>query len=514
MPLIAESNQKIVKNTLALYFRQIITMAVALFTSRIVLQELGVTDYGVNNIVGGVVGMFGFLSGTLTRITQRFISVEMGKGGNPDILQKIFSTSMILHIAAGVIIIILAETAGLWFLNNKLVIPAERMIAANWVYQFAVFSFVISLLNAPLTALIISHEDMHVYGYMGLFDVVMQLTVAYSLTIVKSDKLVFLASFGFAIMCAVWLIYFIYCRKKYQEAKFKFAYDGSLAKELRGFGGYVLVTNIFWILRTHGINILLNIFFGPAINAARGLANSVNFALQSFCNNFRQAIVPQITKSCAANDTGVMWNLVERGNRMSYFLLFIFSIPVLLETEFILKLWLGNVPEYTTIFVKLIIIEALLSGRMHGIADVVYATGKLKTWQSVSYAINTLLLVLSYLTCKAGYPPQYVMAVYPFAGILFLPLWIMLAKKLFNFPVKRFIKESTVPVILVFAVSFLPFYYTEKLTPASPLYSCAIILASMLWTGIAILLIGLKKEERIAIITFAKRKIGWEIKNT
>lgn len=319
LSLASENNKKIVKNTLALYFRQIITMVVALFTSRIVLQTLGVTDYGINNVVGGVVAMFGFISGTLMSITQRFISVELRKGGDLTVLRKIFSTSMILHVAAAVVVVILAETVGLWFLNNKLVIPAERMAAANWVYQFAVFGFVLTLLNAPLTALIIAHEDMHIYGYMGIFDVVARLVTVYLLVIVNADKLIFFALFGFTVTCIVWLFYAVYCRRKYQEAKFSFVYEKSLAKELGGFGGYVSVNNTIGILLMQGTNIILNIFFGPAVNAARGLANTVNTALLSFGNNFRVTLSPQITMSYAAKKLDTTWSLVERGTRMYYF---------------------------------------------------------------------------------------------------------------------------------------------------------------------------------------------------
>jgi len=319
----AENNKKIVKNTLALYFRQIITMCVALFTSRIVLQTLGVTDYGINNIVGGVVAMFGFLSGTLMSITQRFITVELGKGGNPVVLQRIFSTSMILHFVAGIVVIILAETIGLWFLNNKLVIPVERMIAANWVYQFAVFGFVLSLLTAPLMALIVSHEDMHIYGYVSIFDVVAKLVTVYLLVIVNADKLIFFALFHFIVVCIVRLFYQIYCRRKYQEAKFTFIYDKSLIKELSGFGGFVLTNSILTIFVTQGTNIFLNIFFGPAVNAAKGLAQVVDNALLSFGNNFKSALVPQMTKSYFAKDPNFKWTIAERGTRISYFLLLI-----------------------------------------------------------------------------------------------------------------------------------------------------------------------------------------------
>jgi len=502
------NNKKIVKNTLALYFRQIITMVVALFTSRIVLQTLGVTDYGINNVVGGVVAMFGFISGTLMGITQRFISVELGKGSHISVLRKIFSTSMILHIAGAIIVLILAETVGLWFLNNKLVIPAERMIAANWVYQFAVFGFVLSLLNAPLMALVISHEDMHIYGYMGIFDVVAKLATVYLLVIVNGDKLIFLTLFGFAVSCSVWIFYAIYCRWKYQEAKFSFVFDKSLVKEIGGFGGWTFTNNIFAILVAQGTNIMLNIFFGPTVNAAKGLATAVNTALLSFGNNFKFTLAPQITMLYAANNLKSVWNLVERGTRMQYFLFFIFSVPVLLETEFILSIWLKNVPEYTAIFTKLLVINALLATFLSNIWTIVLAHGKLKLMYSSSYVVYTLLLSFSYLVCKMGYPPQYVFVVHLIVGFgIGNPIVLLIVKKLFNFPIRFFLQKALIPIFFVSVLSFFPFYFVNKLFPESIIRSCIIIITSILWSGIIIMFIGLRRTERIKVIDFVKRKV-------
>ena len=497
---------RIAKNTLALYFRQVITMLVALFTSRIVLQTLGVTDYGINNVVGGVVAMFGFISGTLMGITQRFISVELGKGSNIVVLQKIFSTSLILHIAACVIVVILAETVGLWFLNSKLVIPAERMIAANWVYQFAVFGFVLSMLNAPLTALIISHEDMHIYGYMGIFDVVVRLVTVYLLVIINADKLIFMALFGFAVTCIVWLFYFIYCRRKYQYARFSFVYDKSLLKELSGYGGHLFIASIFSILLTQGINIMLNIFFGPTINAARGLANSVNIALLSFGNNFRQALVPQLTKSYAANDADFMWSLFERGTRIMFYLFFIFSLPLLLETDFILKLWLGNVPEYTVIFTKLTVVYTLICVFSINLTTICHATGNIGLYNSVGYSNSVAILLLSYFVCKVGYEPQYVFAVPFFTFPIYMAAQYIIMKKQVNFSIRFFISKVLVPIFFVLAVSFFPFYFVNKLFYESFFRSCIIIITSMLWTGIVIMFAGLRKNERFKILAFVKRK--------
>jgi len=502
----SENNKRIAKNTIALYFRQVITMVVVLFTSRIILQTLGVTDYGINNVVGGVVGMFGFLSNTLMVITQRFISVELGKGGDIIILRKIFSMSMILHIAACIIVVILAETIGLWFLNSKLVIPAERMIAANWVYQFAVFGFVLSMLNTPLTALIISHEDMHVYGYMGIFDGVVRLVTVYLLAIINADKLIFMALSGFAVTCIVWLFYFIYCRIKYQYARFSFTYDKSLLKELSGYGGYIFIASIFMVLNIYGINIMLNMFFGPVINAARGIATSVNNALMSFGNNFKQALSPPLLKSYAQNNPEYMWNLVERGTRMLFFLFFIFSVPILLETNFILKLWLGEVPEYTIIFTQLIVFTNLAAVLSHNLGTINHATGNIGAFSIIGYISSIITLLLSYLLCKVGYKPQYVVALPVLLCPIVTAAYYILMKKQVNFSISFFARKALVPIFLVSIVSFFPFYFANKLFIQSFWYSCSVILTSMLWTGVVIMFIGLKKNERAKMLAFIMRK--------
>jgi len=482
-------------------------MFVTLFTSRIVLQTLGVVDFGIHNVVASTVMMFGFLRGTLMDMTQRFISVELGKNADISVLRKIFSTSVILHIMAGVLVVILAGTIGLWFLNNRLVIPANRMIAANWVYWFAVFSFLLALLTSPFTALIISHEDMHVHGYMGIFDVAMRLIAVYLLAVViNADKLVYFALFLFIIACIVFLAHFIYCQKKYKETKFSFVYDKSLIKEFGGFGGYIVVGNIFAVVMAQGTTIMINIFYGPVVNAAKGLANAVNGAVQSFAMNFNQAITPQITMSCAANDTKVMWNLVGIGTRMTYFLLLVFSVPFLLETEFILQLWLGNVPEYTSIFVRLMIIEALINRSLSGLHILPGASGKLRLWCCFSYTASVLLLVLFYLICRMGYSPQYVLVVFPLVRLLFLPIWIILSKKLFNLSFKFFVKKMFAPVLVVSMASFLPFYFLNVISSSLVLYSWVVIPMSIVWTGIVIMLIGLGRDERVKILAFVKQR--------
>ncbi|MCL2844705.1 MAG: hypothetical protein FWE23_04545 [Chitinivibrionia bacterium] len=504
----SQNSKKIVKNTLALYFRQIITMLVMLFTSRIILQTLGVTDFGISNVVGSVVAMFVVFSNTLTVITQRFITVELGNGGNSVNLQKIFSTSIILQIAIAIIVVILSQTVGLWFLNNKLNIPAERLLAANWVYQFAVLSFLLSLLNSTFTALIVSHEDMHIYGFVGIFDAVLRLGTVYLLVIADADKLILFGMLGFAASCAMSLFYFVYCRKKYSDTKFSLAFDKSLFKEFGGYGKHVFISSVFMVLNIYGIGIMLNMFFGPAINAAKGIATTVNTALSSLGNSFKQSLSPQLMKAYAQKNCEYMWDLSARGTRFMFFLFFVFSVPLLLETEFLLKLWLGEVPEYTAIFARLIIIFSLLNVLIYTMDSINHATGKIGAYSSVGYVGSALELLFAYFFLKAGFAPYFAFV----APILLFPICItaqcMVMKKQVGFSIKHFTQKALIPIFLVSMLSFLPFYFVNKLFLQSFWQSWIVLLTSVLWTGFVILFVGLKNDERVKIYAFVKRKVG------
>ena len=502
----SRNNKRIAKNTLALYFRQIVVLGITFFTYRIVLQTLGVIDYGIYNVVGGIVLMFYFLTGTLTGITQRFINVEMEKGCN-ETIHNIFSASLVLYFIFGLLILIIGQTLGAWFIKEKLVIPAERMPAAMLVFQFALLGFILSNISAPFIALVIAHEDMHIYGYAGIFEVILRLIAVYLLVIINDDKLITWSVFGFIISCAAVLFYAVYCRKKYSIIRFSFFFDVSLFKELIRYGGFIFFNNILYILRTQGVNVILNIFFGPAVNAARGLANSIDSALLSFGNNFRSALNPQLTKSCARGDSGYMWTLFDRGTRISYFLILIFSVPVLLQAEFILRIWLNDVPEYTVIFTRLIIINALLESFIAIFNVIVNASGILKAYYFVHYAYMILIFAFSYLVCKMGYSPHYVFIV-PFPLLLLsIPVRFAVMKKIVDFPVKFFIKKSFLPVFFVSVLSFLPFYFLNRLFTESNVYSAGIIAASILWTGMVIVCIGLSRNERIIIFNFVRHKI-------
>ena len=330
MPDASSNNKRIAKNTLLLYVRTLFIMLVTLYTSRVVLNTLGVTDYGIYNVVGGVVMMFSVISGSLSSSISRFITYELGHG-DFDRLKRIFSTSINIQIGISLVILVLAELFGVWFLNTKMNIPAERLSAANWVLQCSLLSFIINLISVPYNACIIAHERMSAFAYISILEAVLKLAVVYMLLVSPYDKLVTYAILLVIVALLIRLTYGQYCRRHFEESRYQFVYDKPLVKEMTSFAGWSFFGNSAYMLNVQGVDMLINIFFGVTLNAARGVATQVQNAVMQFVNNFAVAVNPQITKSYAAGEREYMNKLVCRGARFSYFLLLIFVVPLVCE---------------------------------------------------------------------------------------------------------------------------------------------------------------------------------------
>lgn len=373
----SSNNKRIAQNTLLLYFRTLFTMLISLYTSRVVLNTLGVTDYGIYNVVGGVVAMFSVISSSLSSAVSRFITYEIGRG-DFEKLKRIFSTSVNIQIGISLVIIALAETFGLWFLNTKMNIPDGRIGAANWVLQCSLLSFIINLVSVPYNACIIAHERMTAFAYISILEAVLKLVVVYMLLISTYDKLATYAVLLVAVALIVRLAYSFYCRRHFEESHYRFVYDKSLIKEMTGFAGWSFFGNGAYMLNVQGVDMLINIFFGVTLNAARGVASQVQNAVMQFVNNFTVAINPQITKSYAAGDMRYVCKLVCRGARFSYFLLFIFVVPLFCEADYVLKLWLKIVPEYAVMFLRLSLFGTLMTLLGNSMLTAIMATGNIK----------------------------------------------------------------------------------------------------------------------------------------
>jgi O-antigen/teichoic acid export membrane protein len=401
---------RIAKNTLALYFRQILIMLVSLYTVRVVLNTLGAEDYGIYNVTAGVVTMFGFLSNSTAIASQRYFSIVLGQD-NIDKFNHLFSISLTIYMLIAVLILFFAETAGFWFVSNKLVIPLERKSAAFWVYQFSILSFLITILSSPYIAAIIAHEDMNIYAYISIIEIVLKLIIVFVLQLVSWDKLIL---YGI-LMCFTTIIvgfsYFSICKKIYRECKFKLYWEKKLFKEIISYIGWNLLGTSVSIFKFQMVNILLNQFFNSLVIASRGIASQVNSAVTSFSLNFSIAIRPQIIKNYAAGKKEETFTLVFRGAKAAYFLMYAFILPLILEMPLVLSLWLKNPPKYAVLFTRLVLFDALIDSISYPIVTLAQATEKIKLYQLCVCGILLLNLPISWVVLLSGSPAYTVMIV-------------------------------------------------------------------------------------------------------
>ena len=353
------NNKRIAKNTILLYFRMLIMMGVGLYTSRIVLGALGVSDYGINNVVGGVITMASFLNAGLSQATQRFISYELGTGDMKK-LGEVFSNSLIIHGIIALIVLLISETVGLWFINNCLNIPEERMNAANWVFQFSILSYVVGILSVPYNSVIIAHEHMNVFAYISILEAMFKLLVAFCLLFIDMDKLILFSCLTLCVSIIIRLCYGLYCKRHFAECNTSISSNKSLMRQIGSFAGWSMLGNLGLIGRDQGANVILNLFLGTSLNAARGIALQVSTLVNQFSLNFTMAMNPQITKQYASGNLEKCSSLVYEGSKFSFFLLSAISIPVIINADYLLQLWLGSVPPFTSLFLILSLVVSLM----------------------------------------------------------------------------------------------------------------------------------------------------------
>ena len=494
-----KNNKRIAKNTLMLYFRMILTMLVSLYTSRGVLNTLGVEDYGTYNVVGAIVMTFGFFNGAMASATQRFLTIDIGRKDHVQ-LRKTFNTTQIIVICIAVLVFVLAETIGLWFVNNKLILPEGRMEAARWVYHFSILSFMVTVIQSPHNALIIAHEKMSVFAYLSILDALLKLFIVFLLVHLSFDKLELYGVLIFVASFFVAAIYRMYTRTYFEETKFLIVKDKSLYKTLLGFALWNLFGAVSLVVKAQGVSIILNIFFGTIINAALGVANQVSGTVASFVGNFQMATNPQIIKSYAEDDKEYMTNLVIRTSKFSFFFLFILTLPIILEIDYILKLWLKLVPDYTAIFTILILINALIDTVSGPLMAAVSATGKIKVYQLVVGGLSILILPVSYFFFKFGYPPESTFIVSVCIAILAFVLRVFFTKKQIpEFSIRHFIHEILIRSIPVVFISVLiPWFIMSNMHPGLT----RVILVTLTALSISmttIYSVGLKNNEKLFV---------------
>ena len=487
---------RIAKNTLMLYIRMFALMLVGLYTSRVVLASLGENDFGIYNVIGGVVAMFTVISGALNSAIQRFITFELGKGPQAQI-SKVYSTSVIIQLALALIIVALAEPIGLWFIDNKMTIDPSRIPAARLVLHFSLLAFVVNLMSVPQMASITAYERMSAYAWIGVLDGLLRLGVALLIARSASDRLVLYAALMAGVVLTVRAAYIIYCRTNLPDCRFRLIFDRPLIKEMFSFAGWNFVGVTSGVLRDHGGNILVNLFSGPAVNAARGVAVQLNGAVQGFVTNFMTAVNPQITKSYASGEKEYMFTLVRRSSRLSFCLLYLIALPVIFNADYLLGLWLKDVPEHAPLFVQLFLIFALSESLSNPMITAMLATGDIRRYKLVVGGLQLLNLPVSYVCLKLGAMPEVTVIVA--IAISQICLWarLIMLSKATGFPILPFVSDVYVTILMKVVCVTLVFPLLVNLVKPDGFMGLVVSAGTcVVVTLLGIWLFGLEPEEK------------------
>ena len=500
-------NIRILKNTGILYIRMLILMLLGFYTSRVVLNSLGVVDYGVYNVVGGIVSVFSILTTAMSGTTQRYITIALGEN-DIDKLKDTFSVSLSIHIIISLIIFICIETFGLYFLYNKAVIPEERMNAVFWVFQISTVTAIFTIINVPFNGTIIAHEKMSAFAFFSIIDVIIKLLICFILPYTSFDKLIIYAILLLISSIISFVCMQIYCIRKFTESRYKLSWNKHMYKSMFGMTSWSLFDKIVYISFSQGITLITNVFFGPTINAASGIASQGSNVVRQFTNNFQVAINPQITKSYAQGDLENMHKLIIRSAKFSCFLMLYLIIPAFFEAETLLRIWLGNVPEHAALYFKLSLITMIMHTIMNPLIVSNMAYGKVKLYLVVTNAIHILILPLTYLCYKMGFIPESSSFISIIIFIISILVGVRILQKQIGLSFIVFIREALIPILITYTLSTLiPFIISETLSWNNIIRLFVMIISSIISTSIVIYFAGLKKEERKLILELIRKKI-------
>jgi O-antigen/teichoic acid export membrane protein len=491
-----DSNKRIANNTLMLYFRQVLSLLVSLYTVRIVLNILGVEDYGIYNVVGGIVSFFSFLTGTMASATQRFFSFALGQN-DFEKLKKTFTVNWIIYGTIAITALLLLETIGLWFVNEKLNVPFERFEAARWIYHFSVLTFIATIFTAPFMAIIIAHEDMHIYAYVSIIEAVLKLGIVFLLTYLPWDKLELYGILIFAIMVIIDIIYIIICTRKYKECQFqKFYWDKSLLREMTGFTGWTLFGQLTGVFRNQAVTILLNQMFNPVVVAARAVAISITGQINLFSNNFNVGLYPPIIKLYAANDKQEMFSLIFRGSKITFFLMWVFALPLFLEMDSILQIWLKNPPSEAVLFTRLALIEVLINSISLPIVTAARAPGRMKVYELTLGSIQVAIFFISWFVLIVGGAAYSVFVVAIVANLVMFVVRLLIVRTLVGLSLRVFFLQVVMSASIVSLFSALPSLVIHWILPEGFIFTCVSVLFNISITCVCMYFMGLRKLER------------------
>jgi len=505
---ISENNKRIAKNTMALYFRMLFMMLIGLYTSRVILDKLGEVDYGIYNVVGGFVSMFTVVSGTMTTATQRFLSFEIGKGKDGDV-RSIFSTMVSIHIIFAIIVLVLGETIGVWFLNNHMNFPPERYEAANWVFQYSLLAFLLNICMTPYIGVLIAYERMSAFAYFSILEAVLKLAICFVITKTVFDKLSVYACLITVTQIGLMGCYYIYCKVNFKQCKIVFKLNKQYISNIFSFFGWNLIGALAVVLKDQGVNIVLNTFFGPVVNAARGISYQVLSKINGFVSNFQLAMNPQIIKNYAANQKEAMYKLVFRGAKISYLMLLTLSLPIIFEAPLILNIWLKAVPENTVLFLRIILFTALLNTLSNPLIVSMHASGIVRDFQIVVGGISLLTLPLVYVAYKLGCDAYVGLIIVLIIDFFCHLARLYMLKRIIGFPAMRFFFQVTLRIILVTLLALILPWLAYTLIDLTGLRFFTVCLASIISCITLGFYCGLDHFERMVV----KSKVQTIIRN-
>lgn len=501
------ANKRIAVNTAFLYVRMLVLMFVNLYASRVVLKGLGVDDYGIYTVVGGFVALFALVSASLTGACSRFLNYEMGRG-NPEKLKTVFSTAVMIQCVLILVVVTLAETVGLWYVNNVMVYDVARRTAVNWCFQFSVFTFCVNLMSVPFSAAVVAHERMKVFSYVSIYQGLAILAVAALLPLVGFDKLIFYAGMLCVIHSSVRFAYQVYCRRNFEECRINWVLDKPLLRKMLAYSLWHLIGNGATVLKTYGVDVVLNLFFGPSVNAAKGVANQVETHVNQFVGNFMMAMNPQITQSYANGNQDYMFNLVNRGARFSFFLMLVLSLPIIINAHEVLNLWLAEVPNYAVIFVQLALVVAIVSSLSRPLVTAQNATGNVRNYQLVVGGIVLLNLPLCLVALKLGADASAVVVialivelVALFARVYMIPFTIK------EFNAFAFVRNVILRCVCVSAVSCIVPCIMAVCLEESILMFFLNVVACLISTSLTVFYLGCERSERTFLLTKASQMV-------
>lgn len=501
------NTKRIAKNTIFLYIRMFLMMGVSLYTSRIVLGVLGIQDYGIYAIVGGIVSLFGFLNAAMSSATQRFLTFDIGQE-NYEQLKKTFNTTLLIHIGISLVVLVCAESIGLWYVNTKLNVPIERMYAVNVIYQFSIFTAIVGVMQVPFTALLIARERMNVFAILSIIDVVCKLGIVFLLIILPYDKLIVYSFLIFAITLIIAISYRIYCYKHFRETGFAIYKDKAYYKKLLSYSGWNLFGNIAAVGRGQGTNLVLNFFFGTMINAAYGIMLQVQSAVQIFVTNFQLAVNPQIIKNYSQGNISSMQRLVFQSSKFSFFLMSFLTVPILFNIDFILQLWLNIVPPYATSFIQICLVYILVECISGPLMTAAQATGKIKWYQIIVGSLIFLNLPISIIVVKLTNNPVSVIIIWLIISIISLQFRLYFLKRIINFDVRMFFKDVLLRILLISLLILIIAIVIKEYMLISNDYIYFLVSTVLLLLSLLILIwsFGLNSGNRIVIKDLLKKK--------